>query len=199
MWRARAYLLGVRLALGVCAGLVASPIEAELVLTFESDAPADSFLVTVLSSAAPTTPQQFRLPNQGRASCRGLPATTALTDASMCGRPPACLPPAIYSFWVQGELGGVLSDASNVAHCEALGNCRYACAGVTIPETIQRLLPRPGHPPTVDAEAVRQALDDLARQETPSPPPSVTTVAATVDDVVDQVQTALNALPKAPV
>jgi len=185
---------------------MAQPLRAaELILSFEfpadyAPAPA-SFLVSYLSSNAPTDAQQFRLPNGGRASCEGVTGET-LTPDSVCGRPPECLPPGLYSFWVQAEWdGGKASEASNLANCEAMAGCIYHCEGVSVPPELQRLVRTPagGGAPTVDQEEVARTVQALAQERSGAGGASVTTPAPTVADILDKVRPALDALPQAPV
>jgi hypothetical protein len=185
----------------------AMPLGAgELVLVF--DFPADyapaptSYLVTYIASNAPTEAQQFRLPNRGRASCDGLPPGGALTVESVCGRPPECLAPGIYTFSVQAEWqGGEGSDSSPLATCEAQAGCAYNCDGVALPPALQALVRTPpgGGAPTVDAAEVARTVQALAQGRGGAAVASVTTPPPTIADIVDRVQPALQALPRTPV
>jgi hypothetical protein len=180
------------------------PLNAdELVLNWEwpvdfTPAPT-SFLVSYRSSQAPLTVSQFRLPNQGRASCLGVQTAVQLTPDSVCGRPPDCLPPAIYVFTVQAEVGEQRSPESPPATCEAKPHCLYNCQGVGLPPALQDLANAapPGRPPS--AQEVADVLASLARQPITPPLPSVTAPAPTTDDIRDTVEAALNQLPRNPV
>lgn len=184
-------------------GAVSPILAAELILQWEypaDDTPAPaSFLVSYLSSTNPTTPQQFRLPHLGRASCEGVQSLAALTADTVCGRPPDCLAPGIYLCSVQAERGEERSPESNIATCEALPGCAYTCEGVSLPPALQQLRQdvQGGTPPS--PEATLQAVTSIANTPTPPTTPSVTTAAPTIAQVTDQVQAALNQLPKAPV
>lgn len=187
-------------------GMTIPALAGELILSWDFSADStpkpESFLVTYRSSNAPDRPQQFRIPNLGRVSCDGVKDAPDLTPDSICGRPPDCLPPGLYAFEVQAEEAGQLSEASNLATCEALPGCRYTCEGVTLPPALQHLMQQqrePNGPSLPNAEEVRQVVDTLAHTPTPAPPPSMTTPAPTIAQVADQVQAALNQLLKTPV
>lgn len=179
---------------------------ADLILTFDfpieyTPAPA-SFLVTVLSANAPTEQQQFRLPNLGRVSCGALPPSPTITPNTICGRPPACLSPGLYSFSVQAEWSnGTMSGESNLANCEALPGCTYDCAGGAIPPELQALVRTPpgGGEPIIDQAEAQRTVQTLAHQTTGTTVVSVTTAIPTVADILDKVQPALQALPRTPV
>jgi hypothetical protein len=182
--------------LGVWSTLTTSVIAQEAILSWEfprSYTPApESFLVTYLSSQDPTEFQQFRVSNGGRASCDGVPEAPTLSPDAVCARTPTCLTPGFYRFWVQAEVEGEASEASEGSTCEALSGCHYDCRSVTMPPALAAAMAEgPG--------AVQQAVQALAETPTPPATPSVTTATPTVADVVDTVQTALDTLPKAPV
>jgi hypothetical protein len=191
------------LASGILLAMVAALRAEDLILAWDFPASftptPESFLVSYRSSTAPMTVQQFRVPNQGRASCDGVTGVADLTPDSVCGRPPDCLPPALYVFVVQAEVGELRSPESHAATCEALAGCTYDCQGVSLPPALQHLAqsPQGNHPP--DPREVEEAVTTLAGRPTSPTLPSVTAPAPTVADIPDTVVAALNQLPKAPV
>jgi hypothetical protein len=199
MQRASVFLLLSTVLLA--GGLPLSAGELILALEFPADyAPAPrSFLVTYLSSNTQTETHQFRIPNLGRASCDGVQSLPDLVPDSVCGRPPDCLPPGIYTFWVQAEWEGVTSDQSNILNCEARPGCVYDCTGVAIPPSLQALIKATpgGGDPTVDPEEGQRVVTALAQAD--APVVQVTTPPPTIADIIDRVQPALQALPKIPV
>lgn len=192
------------LALWGAMGLI--PVQAqELPLAWEFPAaylPApESYLVTYLSSLAPTDAQQFRVPNLGRASCDGLAEAAAWSADTVCGRTPDCLSPGLYIFWVQAEANGMTSPMSNVAACEALPDCTYDCTAGALPPELRALLRTPpgGDSPTIDPDAAQRAVEALAHAPTPPAVASVTTPPPTIADIPDEIQRALDKLPRTPV
>jgi hypothetical protein len=204
-------------ALWLCAGalgLACPALAQELLLSFEfprdvQPAP-ESFLVSMLRDSGVPELSQFRLPNGGRASCDAV-EDADMVDDSICGRTPSCLPPGIYSFWVQGEWGSATSPMSNVASCEALEGCRYACDQVTVPAAVQALITNPdGTPAQLDPDKLQAFLDGhtSATPASPSagppvqggatPPPAVTQKAPTATAVEDKVGPALKAMQPLP-
>jgi hypothetical protein len=191
------------LAIGILLAMVAALGAEDLILAWDFPASftptPESFLVSYRSSTAPTTVQQFRVPNQGRASCDGVIGVPDLTPDSVCGRPPDCLPPAIYVFVVQAEVGALRSPESNAATCEALAGCTYTCEGVRLPPELQALADSPQGNPPPDPHEVHDAVAALAGRPAPPATPSVTAPPPTTADIPDTVVAALNQLPKAPV
>jgi hypothetical protein len=184
--------------------MVASLRAAELILAWDfpqAFVPTpESFLVSYRSSTAPQVVQQFRIPNQGRASCDGAKSISDLTPDSVCGRPPACLPPAFYLFTVQAEVGEQRSPESAFAACEAKTGCTYDCAEVSLPPALRDLANAPGGtnlPP--DPQQVAEVVATLARAEAPPVPPSVPAPPPTIQDIIDQVPGALSQRPRTPV
>lgn len=191
-----------------CAGLLltGATLRAEQIMLWEFPAsytPApESFLVSYRSSAAPQTVHQFRIPNQGRPSCDGVTKAPGLTPDSVCGRPPDCLPPAIYVFVVQAEAGEQRSAESPSATCEAKGSCTFDCQGVSLPPELQALAQTPEgkqEPQPPDPQKVQDAVTTLAERPTPPATASITKPSPTTSDIPEKVTTALNQLPKAPV
>lgn len=168
----------------------------ELVFIIESPPttpPPESYLFTAFSSVNPQAPEQFRIANGGRASCDSLREATSLPPEAVCGLAPACLPPGVYTFWVQAELGGQASAASNLVTCEALAGCRYDCEGLALPPALQGALTYDAAgTPRLDMEKAQAAV----AVPDPGPPvASVTTPAPTVEAMTDGVQAALARLP----
>lgn len=181
----------------------------ELILGWEFPAdhtPApETFLVSYRSSNAPNHVEQFRIPNLGVASCAAVNGLPDKTENSVCGRPPACLPPAIYVFEVQAEVGTQQSAPTNLANCQAFAGCTYDCAGVTVPPALQALVqppPPPGarqeppHPP--DPAQVQELVRTFAQTPPPPASPSVSTPPPTTAEVPDGVQRALDKLQISP-
>jgi hypothetical protein len=186
----KGWLLRAGIGLVLWAVLLALAWAQELELRWDfpasfTPAPA-SFLFTMWDSHAPTALTQFRVPNQGRASCEGVAQTAELTEDSVCGRTPTCLPPGLYSFWVQAEgEGGQRSKVSNVASCEAEARCLYTCSRLLVPPEVQALVA------TLTGDP-QEVITDLAGEPTPVGTPRP---APTVDDVVDSITPALQQLP----
>jgi hypothetical protein len=144
----------------------------ELLLTFEFPAtytPAPSgFIVSYANAIENKQPvHQFSLPNAGKASCAGMAGIT-ITDDSLCGRPPNCLEPGIYTFQVRAQWDGEESAESEPARCVVKAACEYDCAILSVPPALQPLL---DHPPATQ-ESLAQALKDIPSlvQSLPSTP-----------------------------
>lgn len=176
----------------------------ELILAFKYDvtaAPApETFLVTQFSSLDPNQPVQFRLPNQGAISCAGVVELPGRDGNSVCGRPPGCLAPGIYSFWVQAEYPEGPTPATLMANCEALPGCLYDCSSVALPPALQAVAEKMeaegGRPPT--AEEIEAVTQQLVPASSVPPEPSVTTPPPTVHDLLNPIQAALDGLPTTP-
>jgi len=161
----------------------------------------ESFLVTQFSSTDVNNPVQFRVPNEGAASCAGVTDLPDRDANSLCGRPPQCLPPGMYSFWIQAEFPEGPTPASPVANCEALEHCDYTCERVSLPPQLRAMADRlsgaNGEPPSDDE--LQQLLQELAAGPETPPAAGDTTPAPTPESLNNPVQEALDALPKVPV
>jgi hypothetical protein len=161
-----------------------------------------SFLFTVVSSTEPGVTSQFRVPNAGRASCASLEPRQDLTPNSVCGRPPTCYPPGMYSFFTEAEFpGDQTSERSNHVICEVSTQCVANCQPAPLPEPVAALVKTDGDGriQVPDEDAVQAAVQTVAHTQGPPVLPSVTTPIPTIEDVVDGVLPALQALPPAPV
>jgi hypothetical protein len=161
-----------------------------------------SLLFTVVSSNAPGATSQFRVPNGGRASCASLEPRSDLTPNSVCGRPPTCYPPGMYSFFLEAEFpGDQTSERSNHVICQVFAQCRADCTPAPLPEPVAALVTADGdgNVQVPAPDAVQAAVQTLAQTPTPPVLPSMTAPVPTTKDVVDAVTPALQALPPAPV
>ncbi len=160
----------------------------ELILTWEFDhtyQPApEQFLVTYTSTADQGSAlHQFTVPNQGQPSCSGVKGLTSTPD-SVCGRPPGCLPPGMAVFWVQADLGGTLTEKSNIANCLVEAGCKYTCTDLVVPPEIQHMVDNPpADLATLQAllQQIPQSTGNVTAPPTFTPPQlAVPTVASAV-------------------
>ncbi len=159
---------------------------AELVLQWEFPRaePVESFLVTYRFSGDPgDVLQQFRVPWSDAPTCEAL--SEGQTPDAFCARPPECLAPGVYTFRVQAEVAGEVSEGSNWMSCEALPNCTYDCvkfeqanAALRDPTTLPPA-PTPAVPTLPNTETLEALTHQLASLDRNVPKSPGTPIVAT--------------------